>query len=168
MSSNYRTNYVPPNQRNGQYSRPQFTNTNPMNNTNIKTTVQPVKTLVLNNTNFPALNPDKKVRNIPVVKECIGLDFKKVAELAKDLPETKTESITHNENDSGNRVEEIIDLTPFVKLQERRRVEYDSLYGNGAYDLRNDKMIYESFPEPSSESEESETNEEDLMDLMDY
>jgi hypothetical protein len=163
MSSNYRTNYVPPNQRNGQYSRPTPTT----NNTNIKATVKPVKTLVLNNTNFPALNPDKKVRNTPVSKESIGLDFKKVAELANDLPETKTEPITHNEIDSGNRVEEIIDLTPFVKLQERRRIEYDSLYGTGTYDLRNDKMMYESFPEPSSESEDSETNE-DEDDLMDY
>ena len=163
ISNNTRPKYVPPSKRNIQ-SGP----------TDTKGVSKPINTLALNDTNFPALSPNKTTNNSknkrtpsnPTVNTPTNLNFKLVAELAKDLPDPHTERQSDVIETSSDE-KEVIDLTPFVRLQERRQTEYDALYGEGAFNTRIDKMIYDTFSEPSSESEQSEPSE-DEDDLLDY
>jgi len=137
--------------------------------TPVKKPDQPkIKPLALNDANFPTLSPcvkQKPTRGKPAVAQTpkVTLDFKKVAEASKDLPDP-----IHIEIIALPTVQEepaeVYDLTPYVKLQERRQAEYDYLYGEGAF-VR-DKLNYERFSDPieCSESSEEEPSDDDLMD----
>ena len=154
MNTNYRNKYNPPARNTGISNTP--------NNHN--------KPIAFNETNFPTLQSKPKdtciSHKIPMVVNSTNntmLNFKMVAEIAKDLPDPKP--IYTSMNVEPIPEVDVYDLTPYVLLQERRQAEYDDIYGAGAF--VNDRLNYDRFSEASSESDEKESNT-DEDDLMDY
>jgi hypothetical protein len=158
MNTNYKTKYIPP-ARNSGIGNPTGVQTNPSN-----------KPMAFNETNFPTLSSTPKDnRTSPKIPMVVTsntntmLNFKMVAEIAKDLPDPKP--IYTSISVEPIPEVEVFDLTPYVVLQERRQAEYDDIYGEGAF--VNDRLNYDRFSEPSSESDETDSNV-DEDDLMDY
>ena len=160
MNTNYRTKYIPPS-RNSGIGNPIGVQITPSN-----------KPMAFNETNFPTLSSTpKETRTSPKIPVVVTsttntmLNFKMVAEIAKDLPDPKP--IYTSISVEPIPEVEVFDLTPYVVLQERRQAEYDDIYGEGAF--VNDRLNYDRFSEPSSESDETDSNvDEDEDDLMDY
>lgn len=159
MNKSYTTKYVAPNARNVQAPLQQR---NP--------------TLVMNDANFPEMKPrvavpgTKNKKKEALKKEpsqsVPKMDFKRVAEASRDLPDPVTVSPVP-EIRKEEEPKEVYDLSAYVRLQERRQSEYDYLYGEGAF--VNDRLKYDRFPDPSDSSsseEEPEHNDED--EYMDY
>lgn len=159
MNKSYTTKYVAPNAR------------------NVQTKIQEKKPiLVINDANFPEMTPTvavsghKNKKKEALKKEPSSslpkLDFKRVAEASRDLPDPVTVSPVpeiRKEQDP----KEVYDLSAYVRLQERRQSEYDYLYGEGAF--VNDRLKYDRFPDPSDSSSSEEDNENnDDEEYMDY
>jgi hypothetical protein len=154
--SQQRSKYVPPSQRIG------VTNPTPQK-----------QSLILSDANFPTLAPKYRIIIKPKDKSIDmsipKLNFKQIAESAKDLPDPAlVEPPLPTETMLLEDTKETYDLTAYVRLQEKRKREYDELYGEGSF--VSDRLNYERF---DSSSEHSDTSEEegdviDEDDLMDY
>jgi hypothetical protein len=156
MNKSYNTKYVAPNARNAQ---PLIQKRNP--------------TLIMNNANFPEMKPrsavpgnkTKKTEALKKEPSSTGykLDFKRVAEASRELPDPITVSIVP-EIRKEEEPKEVYDLSAYVRLQENRQLEYDDLYGEGAFVT--DRLKYDRFSDPSdsSSSEEEEENKDECMD----
>ena len=147
-STNHQFNYVPPNKR---PATPQ---------------VSSDTKLVLSDTNFPKLVLSKSKKN-NICEKTLQMNFKQVAETSKELPDPAT--IVQPISVPPQVVPiEIYDLSAYVRLQEQRQNDYDSIYGTGAF--VSDRLNYDRFAS-ESEHESSDNEDDDKMsdtDLMDY
>jgi hypothetical protein len=149
--SQQRSKYVPPSQRTG------VTNPTPQK-----------QSLVLSDANFPTLAPKPRSINKSIDVSTPKRNFKQVAETAKDLPDPALVEAPLKTESMMIEPVETYDLTAYVVLQEKRRKEYDELYGEGSF--VSDRLNYERF-ESASEHSDSSEDEGDVIDeddIMDY
>ena len=96
----YQSKYIPPAQRNSTHK------------------VVSNSTPILLGSDFPALVKEKPKNTYSEQK----MNFKQIAENAKDLPDPSHQSIlTEHNTTNHSEPKEIYDLTAYVKLQERRK-----------------------------------------------